>query len=342
MIRHLAIWLVVFLAGCAVQPATVVVPQSAATGAVVPVFVATNRALDAGSLPLESGAGPLAFARYQVSDPPARPLGDVPMARGVPDPAENFAIAGAEPFATRPDFVNSLRAELAARPAGQRSVLVYVHGYFVSFAEGLFRTAQVARDLNIRHLPLHFAWPSAPTPLGYADDRDSVLASRDDLEATLDAIARAGAERIVILGHSLGSQLVTETLRQISISGRSDLMRRIDGVFLVSPDIGLNVFRSEIARVPDLPDPFVVFASRRDRVLAISSGLYGLEPRLGGLEDFAAIRDPRIQVVDMSGFREGYTGHRAAMASPEFLRLVAARRGGTDALARVLSVLLGD
>ncbi len=104
-------------------------------------------------------------------------------------------------------------------------------------------------------------------------DRDSALFARDGLEALLREIAAAGSNRIVLVAHSLGSSVTMEALRQLRIGGRDDVLNRISGVILMSPDLDVDLFRSQAQRVDPLPQPFVIFTSQRDRALRISAAI---------------------------------------------------------------------
>ena len=67
--------------------------------------------------------------------------------------------------------------------------------------------AQMAHDLQLPGAVVHYSWPSAAEPLGYAHDRDSALFARDGLEQLMQEITAAGARRIIIVSHSMGSAL---------------------------------------------------------------------------------------------------------------------------------------
>ena len=100
-------------------------------------------------------------------------------------------------------------------------------------------------DFRLPGIGVHFSWPSAAHPLGYTYDRDSVLYARDGLEQLLRQVSAAGPDRIILVGHSLGSMLVMETLRQMEIRSPAWAQRNLGGVVLVSPDLDVDVFRQQ-------------------------------------------------------------------------------------------------
>src|SRR5690606_23831870 len=141
-----------------------------------------------------------------------------------------------------------LRQAIAARPPGDRDVVLFIHGYNNTFAEGLYRFAQIEHDLNLPGVPMHFSWPSRGQPLAYAADRDSVLYSRDGLERSIEIAAQAGGKTILV-AHSMGAALLMESLRQMAIAGKRDTLDRIGAVVLLSPDIDVGLFRMQVRTI---------------------------------------------------------------------------------------------
>ena len=71
---------------------------------------------------------------------------------------------------------------LAEKPRGQRSIIIFIHGYNTMFAEGLFRFAQVVHDSRSPAVPIHFSWASRGQLSDYVYDNNSATAARDRLE----------------------------------------------------------------------------------------------------------------------------------------------------------------
>jgi esterase/lipase superfamily enzyme len=188
----------------------------------------------------------------------------------------------------------------------------------------------MSRDLDLPGVQVHYSWPSRGKPLAYVHDRDSALFARDGFERMLDEVVAAGAERILIVGHSMGAALTMETLRQAAIRGNRRLVSRISGVLLLSPDIDVDVFHGQARAIGKLPQPFFIFTSRRDRALALSARLTGLgQERLGNIKDVSRIADLEVTVVDVAAFSVG-DGHFNVGTSPALIRLLG-RIGDVDA-----------
>jgi len=316
--------LVLLLAACAPRGVITLMPAAAGVAVTRAVFVGTTRAVEPGPDGFGAARGGVArYGRYDIAIPPLREPGGVvwPRPGTTPDPAREFVTVAARPFADAAAFRRELGTALAALPAGRRDAVVYIHGYNTRYAEGIYRLAQLAQDYDLPGVPVHFAWPSAGKPLVYAYDRDSALIARDGLEALLAEVASARPDRIIVVAHSLGSAVAMETLRQLAIGGRRDVLDRIGGVVLISPDLDVDVFRAQADRIGRLPRPFFIFTSQRDRALAISALLTGQSERLGTLADVGALSDYEVTVLDVSAFSSGI-GHFALGDSPALIRLL--------------------
>lgn len=310
------------LTACAVRDRVDFV-QGPAPGAVwQPVLVATMRAPDPGQpIPGTRRSTEVTFGRYTVSIPPERQPGEIPRhrSRQDADPDRHFMLAEALPLQPAP-FTAAVRAALAEQPPEQREVVIFVHGFNNTFAEGVFRTAQLKHDLRLPGVITHFSWPSLGEPLAYVHDRDSALFSRDGLIEMIHRIRDAGPQRIVLIAHSMGSQLTMEALRQMALA-RDPALGRIGGVVLIAPDIDVAVFRQQARAIGTLPQPFLIITSQRDRALQLSARLTGEAARLGNLQSAEVLRDLPVTLVDVTAFGSG-DGHFTVGSSPALIQLL--------------------
>jgi esterase/lipase superfamily enzyme len=322
ILATLCLALVPLLTGCAGREDLVSRPADRPAVQVRTIFVGSTRAVDPDTrqFTAERGQG-LTLARYAVSVPRDRRPGSVtrPLPHELGDPNRHFLIDSARLYDSPQDFTGEIAPLL--RADRHREAVIFVHGFNNTFAESLYRFAQIAADVDLPGLAIHYAWPSAGNALVYARDRDSTLIARDGLETLLRQVRAAGAERIVLVGHSMGALLVMETLRQIAIAEGSRGLPPGLAVVLASPDIDLQVFRAQAARIGQLPQPFVIFASPDDAVLRLSALLTAEESRLGSLADLQALSDLEVTVVDVSAFRDAQP-HFVAATSPLLLRLL--------------------
>lgn len=289
---------------CAPRGTLTMMPEAARVGDIETVFIGTTRnLLPDGSYGSERSAV-THFARYAVSVPPKRDLGEInwPSRFARPDPAQDFLTVEAETYADEPAFRADLKGALAAEGG---EAVIFVHGYNNNFSEGLYRVAQFAHDLKLPGIVVHYAWPSAAEPLGYVYDRDSATFARDGLEALMEELAEAGATRILLVAHSMGASLTMEALRTAAVRGNGKALGRLAAVILISPDIDVDVFHAQARAMGELPQPFVIFGSRRDKILRISAGLTGQRERLGSLTDLSELADLKVTFLDVSAFAAG-------------------------------------
>lgn len=314
----LILCLVVGLTGaCAPRGAIVLDPAAQGVGDERSIFVATNRINES------QRSEAVHFGRADVSVPPDRKSGTItyPEKDKRPNPRTDFVLTRDLRYANSTAFKQGIAEALAKQAPNNRDVVLFVHGYNNTYAEGLYRFAQIAHDTELPGVAVHYSWPSLGQPLAYAADRDSVLFSRDGLEETISLLTQSGARQVVIIGHSMGSSLVMESLRQMAIGGRKDVLSRIDGVVLMSPDIDVDVFRMQAKAVGDLPQPFLIFTSTRDKALNLSARLSAAPARLGSLSDPARVADLQVTLVDVGAFSTG-SGHFNAAESPALLNIL--------------------
>ncbi|QYX58222.1 alpha/beta fold hydrolase [Roseovarius sp. SCSIO 43702] len=264
------------------------------------IYVAAQRDFDDPG-PSFGGRRPteLSYARITVGIPPSHKTGNVEWPDETPDPSTDFVVTSSRRFPSGEAMRRDLRAH-----QGQRETVLFIHGYNNTMGQALFRFAQIKEDFGVDAPSVLFSWASAGVPSGYAYDRDSVLYARDDLEATLRGLSRDG-EKVFILAHPMGAQLAMETMRQAAIRGDRQLLSRISGVALMSPDIDPQLFRRQARAIGQLPQPFFIFISREDRALDIASLITGRKPRLGGIRDPREVAGLDVHVVDFTALSNG-------------------------------------
>lgn len=274
----------------------------------VDVLVATTRSPD-GAEPGEMFSGErgdwLRFADIAVSIPPeqARQRGAVQWpSNGAGDPAREFTTISAQQI-DKKQALERFHARL--KQTDHRHVLLFVHGFNTRFEEAVYRLAQISHDAQAPALPLLFTWPSRGRVLAYTYDRESANYSRDALESVLQALARdKGVKEITILAHSMGNWVTLEALRQMAIRDKG-INSKIRTVMLAAPDVDVDVFRRQIAAIGEKRPPFYLFVSQDDRALALSTRVWGSNPRLGAInpeqEPYRSLlAETDVTVVDLT------------------------------------------
>ncbi|MEM6382882.1 MAG: alpha/beta hydrolase [Pseudomonadota bacterium] len=321
--RLIIVFAAIALASCAGRPEIVSLPASQSATDIEPVFLATSRKRTDQGFSSERSSE-LSFARFDVSVPQDRQPGSVPFAENAPDSRRHFLVAGTENFSGGSDFQAALRQAQANRPPGQRELVVYVHGYNNTFAQSLYRAAQIRYDFDVPGLAVHYAWPSLESVTGYVYDRDSVLAARESFERFLQLLVQTTDERIIVLAHSMGSYLTMETLRSLSIDQDRVTLRGIGGVVLMSPDIDVQVFQAQARRIDPLPNPFIIFTSQNDRALRLSATVSRQSQRLGNIGTVDDVSDFNVTIIDLTQISDAgdQLNHSVGLSSPSLIQFV--------------------
>ncbi|WP_245294278.1 alpha/beta hydrolase [Rhizobium etli] len=298
------------IAGCAVRPSSDVLnpvhlshyirsDERAPTR--VSVLTATNRAPDV----VRGGFGSvwskgLTYEQYALSVPSERKGTAIMYPAAKPDPERQFVVVERRRL-QQDAFVQQTLDSL--QPDG--SIAIFVHGYNYSYQEALYRIAQIAADAKAPGAPILFSWPSTAAVAGYVADRDAALASRGALASLVISLSASGkVKRIMLFGHSMGGFLVMETVRQLKLQHRDDVIGKLV-VMLAAPDIDVDVFQSQLTDIGRMSTPISLLVSKDDGALMASSFIAGERPRVGRLD----INDPmineaatkeRLRVIDIT------------------------------------------
>ena len=323
------LFVLIALAACASPRQGALVPVAAAPpgSARVAMLVATTRErTDAPGVLFtgERGEG-VSYQDIVVSVPPQRDVGSVRWGAG--DPTRDFSVLSETALAQK-DFLRAL-ARLTPRSG---RVLVFIHGYNVGFETAVFHFAQLTHDMNGGFAPILFSWPSRGRLLDYVYDRESANFSRTDLADVLRAVVRnPGVKDVVVIAHSMGAWLATESLRQMALEdGR--VPKKISNLILASPDLDLDVFRRQVQEMGPERPLITVFVSRNDKALRVSSLLAGGIARVGAIDltdpdKIAELESARgVVVLDLTALRTSdRLNHSKFSTSPEVVRLLGDR-----------------
>ena len=291
------------------------------------IFIATSRKFDPEDPSVylsPKRSSKLQFASLNVSIPENHREGKIEWAVGRADPRINFAVVGKRQRIYNDNrFIAALNRQLATKSPGDRAIFIFIHGFNNTFAESLFRLAQLKKDAGIGAVTVGFSWPSAAKTSQYLYDRESAAFSRDKLEHLFKLVSRTKTRRIYILAHSLGSWLTMETLRQMKIAGNRRFFSKLSALALAAPDIDEDVFKSQMERLGRLNRPFFVLTSQKDRALGFLSFLTGDIQRVGRIRDYQQLeRKYGIHFPNLTNATGGdRLGHSAFATSPVFLKL---------------------
>ena len=255
-----------------------------------------------------SDPGPLEFGVLEVSIPGRHQAGEIERPRWYTfereDAAKHVVLQRVVPV-DESLFLRELRADVARDAA--REAFVFVHGFNVEFAEAAWRAGQMKADLEFGGPAVLYSWPSLglPDPISYGRDQDRAADSRGALMRFLEAVAvRSGAERLHVIAHSMGNELLVPALAALREDPR--LPRPLfDELILAAPDIDAAVFRDDICEKLDrAAERTTVYAADHDAAL-IASAAINRTLRLGMTRGiFACDKDCEfLDLVDASPVR---------------------------------------
>lgn len=321
-------------AGCNRPPEIIGLDNPAVPFAAVPdikrhnVFViATRQASDMpGAFLSADRAAELGLASLTVTIPPTHVVGQVERPKRLPpDPRTDFTVVEPALYATDTAFVAAINRELAQRPAGDRRLLIFAHGYNNTATDGVLRLAQFVEDSSFVGVPVLFTWASAARTPRYVYDLNSALIARSRVKDIAAMASATRAESVDILAHSMGTLLIMEGLVDLQHAGTLGRRGTINHIMLASPDIDIDLFRSQLVQLPrEIREKIFVLISKDDRALRASSLLAGGVPRVG-MADAEELEGLGLTVVDLSEIDNSSAGSHAKFAgSPEVVRLIGA------------------
>ena len=266
---------------------------------IVDVFYGTDRKATPGPDRLGFGgdrADKLTLGHAFVTVPKSkRSKGSIPLpglwdkyVRGVPpegDPAQHFTIPknGVTVYSTEAEFLLAAKKHIATAGDFKNHAFIFVHGFYVTFDNALYRTAQIAYDLSPDGKPFGtaflYSWPSAGNASAYIYDQDSAQFSVPHLQAFMrTVIDKTGVENVHIIAHSMGNVALIGALQEMA---RTETKARVNQIILAAPDLDKQQFERVAGSVERVAKGMTLYASQGDSALALARKVRGGTPRAG-------------------------------------------------------------
>jgi esterase/lipase superfamily enzyme len=146
---------------------------------------------------------------------------------------------------------NYLQQRLQA--SNQKDIILYVHGVNTEFNDAALNLADVWHFTGRHGVPIFYSWPAANAGMfGYFKDRESGEFSIYHVKETIRILASTpGLEKIHIIAHSRGTDIITTALRELVIEIRAagknprDVLK-IENLILAAPDLDFGVVRQRL------------------------------------------------------------------------------------------------
>lgn len=270
----------------------------------LPIFYGTDRRWAGGDDPQEwySGErGPLEYGVLRVTVPARYRIGEENGPRWWKlefrrDPRRHILLHAIERMEEQA-FAGEVRKAIAG--AGEAELLVFVHGFNVSFAASMRRAAQIARDLQFPGQTAVYSWASRARMRLYPADEATIEASIPHFGAFLELLqTQTGARAVHVVAHSMGNRLLTRVIERLDPGSLSAGSAVLGEVVFAAPDVDRDVFNQCAAAFTGRAQRFTLYASSNDLALKASK-LFHRHPRAGDAGDALVVREG-IDTIDAS------------------------------------------
>jgi len=210
------------------------------------------------------------------------------------------------------NFQEELNRRLAIAP--KKEVFIYIHGYNNSFAVAAYTLAELWHFSGRESVPILYSWPAGRGGAsGYGYDRESGEFTIFHLKQLLRTLAsKPEIEKIHILAHSRGTDVISTALRELFIEARASgkdprSLYRIVNLILAAPDIDVEVMSQRMIaeRLGFSVGRTTIYTSSQDKAIRLSELLFGSISRVGRLvsinQDQELVPDQdQIKIQDIS------------------------------------------
>lgn len=232
---------------------------------------------------------------------------------------------------TKAQFQDEIRRRLAYSPKPE--VLVFVHGYNNHFEDAAQTLAELWHFMGREHIPILYTWPAGRGgPSGYIYDRESGEFTIFHLKMFLRQLSEMPEiEKIHLVGHSRGTDVLTTAVREIMLSSRaagedSRNSYRFENLVLAAPDLDTEVTTQRLIaeHVEKEIGAVTIYTSQDDKAIEWAARLFHSMARLGR----AQIEEVSTEGLEIMQYLEGLsfidlkeqqdkTGHGYFHSSPE-------------------------
>lgn len=198
----------------------------------------------------------------------------------------------------REDIKNSIKPEL----------LLFIHGYSVSFHDAVLRTAQISHDLEFEAPAILYSWPSAARKEMYISDGNNVEWTIPHLKEFLQfLLTTVGAKSVSAIAHSMGNRALARAIKESDFSNLGNDAASLRHIIFAAPDIDAGIFEQLARNFATKADSFTLYASSNDKALQVSKAVNG-NPRAGDSGKDLVIVDG-VDTIDASSIDTGFMGH---------------------------------
>ena len=247
-----------------------------------PVKVARNDPNEYFSGTLDADFKDFSFGKVAVTIPTQRQPGELNLPSawsfvGEPDSSRYFVIRSVEE-GTRLALFNELNESGANNDS---TLLLFVHGFNVSFSEAAMRTAQLAHDLQFPGKVMLYSWPSAGKVSEYWQDEESARISTPRFRKFLADVLKTKITRVFIVAHSMGTRIVIPALPTLAEQGAD--VSKVSELMLAAADFNVIEFKelaADFAKLREQGTRLTIYSASNDFALQTSRWIHSYR-RLG-------------------------------------------------------------
>jgi esterase/lipase superfamily enzyme len=186
--------------------------------------------------------------------------------------------------------------------ARAKEILIFLHGYNVTFEQAARRAGQIAYDLAFGGVVLLFSWPSLGVVPGYGGDAERAADSGLFLARFLKSLEGGPWTKVHLLAHSMGNRVMLNGLAEVP-----DANLTFGETAFIAADVGIEQFEQKFPKFQQSIARATLYVSRHDRALALSRELHKLN-RIGFV-DLEPYICRGLETIDASLVDTSLLGH---------------------------------
>ncbi|EEX39706.1 lipoprotein putative [Vibrio furnissii CIP 102972] len=202
-------------------------------------------------------------------------------------------------------YFNRLRSQFV----DSENLLIFIHGYNVSFEDAALRTAQIAYDLSFKGAPVFYSWPSQAKEKSYMTDENNIRWSQGNIKNFItQVLEKTTSQNIYLIAHSMGTRALTQAYLDV-MDDIPSAKSRIKEIILAAPDIDADLFKKDIApKMVSKNSSVTLYVSSTDVALMMSKTIHGGYSRAGYSGGEPVIVEG-IDTIDVTNVGVGFLNH---------------------------------
>lgn len=188
----------------------------------------------------------------------------------------------------------------------QKDLLLFVHGFNVSYDAAVVRTAQIAMDTPFNGAVVCYSWPSQGGLFNYSNDEPINADAVEPFTQFLTELIRnvPPETRINIVVHSMGNRIVMKAINRLPEPPAGEKLLR--NVVLCAPDVGITQYKAWVRGIVRRAERVTLYTCSLDTALAASKGLHN-EQRAGDADPPTIVDG--VELIDCTSMDFSFMGH---------------------------------